>query len=138
MLENEPVAEASEETPKEDFTKAKLWRLIGLLALSIAGSVCEQLFSETLADQRAFILGGMVIGLLLLVSWCRLDARERGYTIKKPLLLVIILFAFVGVPIYFIRTRGVRGILNIFLALLLVLALMALEQIAIEITFCLM
>jgi hypothetical protein len=122
----------------EDFKKPKRWRLIGLAAVSIIGGVLEQLFSETHADERAFAIGGMVLGLILLVSWCRLDAREQGYTISKPLLLAIILFAAIGLLIYFIRTRGARGILSFGIAVLFTVVLIALEQIAIEVTFFLM
>ena len=139
MSDSEPPHDGTpNEAPTQNLAKAKRWRLTGLVISSIAFGVAEQLFVESHADERAFAIGGMVVGLLLIVSWCRLDARERAYTISKPLLLTIILLAGVGLPVYLLRTRGVRGILSIVIALLFGLLLTALEQVAIEITFYLM
>jgi len=63
-----------------------------------------------------------------------LDARERGYTISTPMFLSFIFCSAIGLAVYLIRTRGVRGIVSILLAFLFGLAMTALEQIAIEIT----
>ena len=106
-----------------------------MLVLSIAAGVAEQLFAE---DQRSVMFAVGIAGLLLLGSWVRLDANERGYTLTKPLFLAIILMAVLGLPVYFIRTRGTRGVVSILIASLFAFALMGIEQIAIEITFYLM
>lgn len=136
MIDNELTAdEQMPEPPVEvDFTTTKRWRLIWLLGLSVIVGVLEELFAE--ADlEREFTVGGSIMALCLTVSWCRIDAHQRGFTIRKPLLLTIVLLAGIGLPIYFIRTRGVRGIASIGLALMFLAAMFVLEQVAIEITW---
>jgi hypothetical protein len=54
------------------------------------------------------------------------------------MLLSLIFCSAIGLAVYLIRTRGVRGIVSILLAFLFGLAMTALEQIAIEITYHLM
>ena len=75
---------------------------------------------------------------MLIASWCHIDARERGYTIRKPLFLTIVFITIVGLPVYLMRTRGVRGVLSIVLALLFTVIIVVLEEIAIEITYRMM
>ena len=128
---------ASEVLQAEDFAKAKRWRLIWLLAFSIAIGIAEQVFAEDELD-KVFRVGGAIPTVMLIASWCHIDARERGYTIRKPLFLTIVFITIVGLPVYLIRTRGVRGVLSIVLALLFTVIMVVLEEIAIEITYRMM
>jgi hypothetical protein len=135
-----PISESDTAPDKphaEEFVKAKRWRLIWMLASSFAVGAAMQAFAEVELE-RFFQIGGVIVHILLIGSWCHIDARERGYELKNPLFFTIIFVTFVGLPIYLIRTRGVRGKLSTVLALLFGIALGAAEEIAIEITYYLM
>jgi len=109
----------TEELPADSgFARAKRLRLIGLLVLSTVFGAIEQLQEINDFDGTFFIIAGTIGVVMLVVSWCLLDARERGYTIPKLLLVLIVLFGAIGLPLYLIRTRGVRGLWSSLLALL--------------------
>ena len=128
---------ASEVPRAVNFAKAKRWRLIWLLVFSIAIGVAEQVFAEDELD-KLFRVGGAIPTVMLIASWCHIDARERGYAITKLLFLAIVFVTVVGLPVYLIRTRGVRGVLSIVIALLFAIIMVVLEEIAIEVTYTLM
>jgi hypothetical protein len=133
-----PQSDAAAEIPRAvNFANAKRWRLIWLLVFSIAIGVAEQVFAEDELD-KMFRVGGAIPSVMFIASWCHIDARERGYAIRKLLFLAIVFVTVVGLPVYLIRTRGVRGILSIVLALLFAVIMVALEEIAIEVTYALM
>jgi hypothetical protein len=132
------LSDAASEVPRAvNFAKAKRWRLIWLLVFSIAIGVAEQVFVKDELD-KVFRVGGARPTAVLIASWCHIDARERGYAIRKLLFLAIVFVTVVGLPIYLIRTRGFRGVLSIVFALLFAIIMAVLEGIAIEITYRLM
>jgi hypothetical protein len=113
------------------FAKAKRKRLMWMLGVSVAAGVAAELFADV--HREIQFLGA--IGIIVAVgSWCNVDARERDYTIGKGQFAAIVLFPIVGLPVYFIRTRGIRGILSILLALLFYSGMIALQIIAMEVT----
>lgn len=131
-------AEASDAKRTETFAKSKRRRLIGMLTLSAAVGVVVQLSPEIRRDPGLFAFCGGLLYLMLIVSWCLLDARDRGYRIRQPLLVTIVCLAFIGVPIYLIRTRGIRGVWSSTLAVIFFCILIAIEYLASEIMFYLM
>lgn len=48
--------------------------------------------------------------IALVVSWCRTDAQQHGYRIRKITLLLLIFVQVIGLPVYFLRTRGLVGL----------------------------
>jgi len=121
----------------EDFPRAKRRRLLSLLALSIAAGVLQQLLADAeIADLLPFVVG--LATTVLIISWCNVDARERDFTIKPWLFVTMFFLTFIGVPIYLLRTRGVRGMFSILLALLFFVLMLVLEVVAAQITRFLM
>ena len=91
-------------------------RLIGLLLLSTFFGVVQQLQEINDFDGTFLIFVATIGTIVLVVSWCFLDARELGYRIPKLLLVLIVLCGAIGLPLYLIRTRGVRGLWSSLLA----------------------
>jgi len=82
-----------------------------LVALAIvsfmSGAVDQYFYPGVTFPPTAMVY--MVLGLLLLFAWYRLDADQRGYR-RSPFLNVgVILFAIVALPYYFFRSRGAKG-----------------------------
>ncbi|MFW6078504.1 MAG: hypothetical protein ACODAE_02720 [Gemmatimonadota bacterium] len=74
--------------------------LLGVaLALVPEGSVARTVVG--------YVASLVVIGLSLL--WVVADSVEGDHPLGRPLLLVILVAPFVGVPVYALRSRGVRG-----------------------------
>ena len=127
----EAVSASSE--PVVDFAKAKRRRLLWLLVLWTASGVLDPL----LADAEIAGLLPLVLGLattVLIISWCQVDARERGFAIRSWLFVTLFFLTFLGVPIYLLRTRGARGVFSIVLAFLFALLMGLLEVAALQIT----
>jgi hypothetical protein len=114
----------SESSSVSDFARAKRKRLIWMLVLSIAAGVAEVLLPDA---ERAIQIADSFAIVLLIASWCQLDAHQRNETLGRLLRLTIIFFTFVGLPVYLFRTRGIRGFLSLFLALLFYVLLIALQ-----------
>jgi hypothetical protein len=110
-----PAAGAnSESAPLPDYTREKRRCLIVVLVLACVSGILEQ-------NERDHLILDIVIILTQLASvvfWCQYDAQERDYTIRRPLLVLMILAAVIGVPVYLLLTRGIRGFASIGLALL--------------------
>jgi UDP-N-acetylmuramyl pentapeptide phosphotransferase/UDP-N-acetylglucosamine-1-phosphate transferase len=107
--------------------------LVGLLLLAVVMGVFDQLVEHEWSD-RVLTLAGMLLGIVLITTGCQHDSREWSYTITKPLRLLLIFIAIIGVPIYLLRTRGLRGLISIAMAVAFFGILLLLEQLAIAIT----
>src|SRR5262245_409109 len=110
--------------PTEDFAKAKRRRLMWMLGLAVAGGITTEVFAD--AGRELQLLEAVAIAALV-ASWCQVDARERGGRIGKLQFALIILFALIALPVYLVRTRGVRGFLSILLALLFYVLLIGVQ-----------
>jgi len=125
MSDQSPESHETLEIPAvSEIAEAKRSRLIGLLGISAACGV----FAESHLGEF-FFFAGTIGSLLLIVSWCQLDARERGYRIPRLLMVMIVLIGVIGVPVFLIRTRGMRGIWSCLLAVLFLGVMVALNLI---------
>src|SRR5262245_18668935 len=95
-----------------------------MLDLAVAARIASAVFAD--AERELQLLEGVAIAALV-ASWCQVDARERGGTIGKLQFVAIILFALIALPVYLVRTRGVRGFLSILLALLFYVLLIGVQ-----------
>ena len=115
--------------------KAKILCLLGMLALVVVVGVLEQITPDTRDVDQLLTIGTAVIEIILINVWCQYDSWERSYTIGKPLRLLIIFFAAIGVPVYLLRTRGWRGLVSIVLVAVFAGLLMLAEELAVEVTY---
>lgn len=116
--------------------RQKRRRLVALLVLMTLVGVAEQLFVESVVIDQ--LLGGVtaLLGIVLVVQWTHLDARQREYRIQWALRLLIIFLAVVGVPLYLILSRDLRrGAVGCLCAFAFSALLLLAEQAAIELTF---
>jgi hypothetical protein len=137
MLDCAPTETQSERSAADELEywrakKAKRLCLLGLLILAAVGGVLDEVVPSSRNFDRLSTVVSSVIGVLLVFMWCHYDSWQRSCAIGKPLRLLIIFVAFVGVPVYLLRTRGFRGLLSVvlggvFLALMGVVALFASE-----------
>ena len=121
----------------EDFAKAKRRRLIWMASLSVVSGVVQQLLVDGEMGRPLQLVSALATTVLI-ASWCHVDARQRDFTIGRGMFLTIVFLTFLGVPIYLLRTRGVRGIVSILLAVLFVVLMVVLEEAAILVTYWLM
>jgi len=83
-----------------------------IVALIACGIVQVFVFYSGEAHQQSMqsldILMGFVLNFILL-GWCSADAEERAVRIYGLLRFALILISLIGVPWYFIRSRGFVG-----------------------------
>ena len=63
--------------------------------------------------------------LILGITWCHVDANQRGYSMGKLMRLGLIFIFVVVFPLYLFRTRGLKGIKTLVQAILFVTAMFA-------------
>jgi hypothetical protein len=96
-----------------------------MLALAAVSGVATQLFADSAREIE--LAEGLIVALLV-ASWCHHDARERGDTLSRRLFLGIFLLALIFLPVYFFRTRGIRGLVSILLALAFYIAMIGVQM----------
>jgi hypothetical protein len=77
-----------------------LWFIAGLLKYVAGASAAIQ-------------LGSALVTSLLALVWVVYDSENRPYKPSKTLRLFICLLAIIALPIYLLRSRGVRGVFSI-------------------------
>jgi hypothetical protein len=107
---------------------------VGLMLLAVAMGVLDQLVEQERLD-KALTLAGSLVGIVLIAIWCQYDSCERSYTIPKPMRLLVIFIAILGIPIYLLRTRGLRGVVSIVLAVAFFGVCVLFAALASEITY---
>jgi hypothetical protein len=86
--------------------KTYLWMLI------IFGVIHGLLFAYGLAHYRAQMGIQLFIGFTLnvaLIGWCYIDAQKKMVAISGPLGFTMLFISWIGVPWYFVRSRGWLG-----------------------------
>jgi len=63
--------------------------------------------------------------LVLGISWCFMDAAERGCRIGRIVQLLLVLLFIVGLPVYLFQTRGIGAFKSLVLAAVLIGAMCA-------------
>ena len=92
--------------------------LIGLLVLCAVVGALVPFAPEYSQADRIISLPVTLLANALLLMWCLYDGHERGYQIKLPLRILIVLLACIGIPCYLILTRKWRAIVSMILAAL--------------------
>ncbi len=110
-----------------DYAARKRRLILALLIYSVGLGGISVFLPED--DRQADFLLGLPY-LILGVSWCFADARERGHRISRGMQLVLVVFFVIGFPIYLFETRGLRGFKTLASALLLLLAMAACQYVA--------
>jgi hypothetical protein len=83
-----------------------------LVALLVLTALCGALWlfvPEGSPNEPLVYVGQSFATVLLVLLWCHVDSRQRGYRLSKGLSILIVLVAVVGLPIYFLKSRGRRA-----------------------------
>ena len=86
-----------------DQKRTYLWLLAGIGAIDGGSLVLQQSHPQIEASSRLFIAFALNVAVL---GWCHVDAKEKMVPISGFLRLVMLLIAIIGVPWYFVRSRG--------------------------------
>ena len=83
----------------------KNWVLVALATASLASGVIDQYFYPGHQFPPSAV-GFMVVGVLLIFLWYRMDTAQIGYRRSPWLNVGVIALAVVALPYYFFRSRG--------------------------------
>jgi hypothetical protein len=117
-----PVEDAGDDA---SFSYAAKKRLIVILLLAYSAILGIVLCFLPEEDTPIDFVVGLPL-LILGVSWCFTDAAERGHRIGRLMRLFLILVFIVGLPTYFLQTRGFGAFKTLALTFLLIVAMFTL------------
>jgi len=117
MVESDILPRAGFEV-RSDFREQKWLSVAGLAVLTAACGGVGALIDETTPAGKVVTGFGALLVLSLAYVWLYYDSIEHHYPIGILLGICIILLAGIGIPIYFFRTRGLRGFISLGLTLL--------------------
>ena len=81
--------------------------LVAYAVVSFLSGVADQYFYPGVAHPPTSF-AYMVVGILLIFAWYRLDADQRGFRRSIGLNVGVIGFAIIGLPYYLFRSRGAK------------------------------
>ena len=129
-LEAVAADETDVQTPDADST-SKRRALRRMLIWTGASGFVTGLLGETSPTGFIFQIAAWFAFLALLVGWCEADSRQRDIPLWRYFIPMLVLFPgpALVMPIYFLRSRGGRGIVTTLLAALFLIGLLAVDVI---------
>lgn len=109
---------------------AKRRCLAALILLFLADGVLSAIILEHSTAGEIVPAITALLAFALIFCWCLFDANERNYHINLLFRVLIILFPYIGIPAYLLKTRGLRGFFSIALMVLFVLGISCLGALA--------
>ena len=94
------------------------WAIFALTCLVY--STIEGLQGEDAGSTQIVNLLACISNSICTLCWCHFDAVQRAFRISRLFSIVIFLFGLFVLPIYLIRTRGMRGVRSIVIGVALV------------------
>ena len=91
------------------FESRKRNALFALLGLAVVGSIATWVFSNSELGYGLTMLLTLVANIVAIIYWCNVDAEERNFDFTLGQRIFIVLFALIGLPYYFVKSRGVRN-----------------------------
>lgn len=87
--------------------------LFKILVIASVIPFAEVFLARWWYDEKTWMIITAVATMFPMLRWCFLDANERNLRLSRFMQLFIVLFALLGIPIWFLRTRGIRGFVSI-------------------------
>jgi len=93
--------------------------LFAILGICIVSSIAIWVFPTEGWQRQVTVLASAIAQLVSILFWCIADAEEREFDLSFGYRIFIVLFAFLGLPFYLIKTRGLqKGLISIAYAFL--------------------
>jgi hypothetical protein len=107
--------------------------LLAILASFVLSGLAEPFLPNPDNPYNAIGVVHTIIVAVLLYVWCKADAASRGVEVPPMAAVFVALFAFIGVPYYFFRSRPWRqAALSTLLAVVFLIVTLALYAGALE------
>lgn len=88
--------------------------LFAILGICVVSSIAIWVFPGDGWQRQVVVLLSAVAQLVSILFWCIADAEEREFDLSIGYRIFIVLFAFLGLPFYLIKTRGLqKGLISI-------------------------
>lgn len=76
-----------------------------MFGIGVVTSLASWVFAGNELATSLTIILSVVATLIFLLSWCSADAKERNFEFTLGQKILIILFALIGLPYYFFKSR---------------------------------
>jgi hypothetical protein len=109
------IRSESDTIPRKDAQKSPIWwknKRPFIIALIVGGIIHAfiPIIGRALHQSQDHLHAFMGFALnFIMLGWCSLDAKERTIRISGLLRFVLIFISLIGVPWYFLRSRGFVG-----------------------------
>jgi len=123
--EVEPTSETGDRADRDAARRGRTNALMVMWALMVIAGVSSAFAQNGSAAAEIFAGLAALVVPIAIATWCYYDARLHDIEIGRAFMVLIILVAIVGFPVYAFRSRGVRGFLLIGYSLLVATALLA-------------
>ena len=88
-----------------NYASDKRAALVAIVGITVVTSLASWVYAgKELATSLTIILS-VLATLFFLLSWCSADAKERNFDFTLGQKIFIILFALIGLPYYFFKSR---------------------------------
>jgi UDP-N-acetylmuramyl pentapeptide phosphotransferase/UDP-N-acetylglucosamine-1-phosphate transferase len=93
------------EEHKVSYASDKRAALVAMLGIAAVSSLATWVFAGNELATSLTIILSIIAPLFFLISWCSADAKERNFDFTTGQKIFIILFALIGLPYYFFKSR---------------------------------
>ena len=104
--------------------------LAKILSLDLGLPFVETFLARWWYEERIWFVVGLIPFIILVIRWCQLDAHELNVNLTRFMRLSIIMFAFIAVPIWLLKTRGYGGLISMLWLFLFVAAMFAVSYVS--------
>ena len=102
-----------------NYASEKRAALVAIAGISVVTSLASWVFAGNQLATSLIIILSVLATLFFILSWCSADSKERNFDFTLGQKIFIILFALIGLPYYFFKSRETgKALTSIALAIL--------------------
>lgn len=95
------------------FESRKRNALFALLGIAAVSSIATWVFSDGGLGYSLTLILGIIAQFVAIIQWCKADAEQRNFEFSIGDRVFIVLLALIGLPNYFIKSRGfIKGLVS--------------------------
>lgn len=88
-----------------NYASDKRAALVAIAGISVVSSLASWVFAGNQLATSLIIIFSVLATLVFILSWCSADAKERNFAFTLGQKIFIVLFALIGLPYYFFKSR---------------------------------